>query len=71
MMRPLARRAVSGVVVQYRPGDRVTVLVARRERLMPLTVTLAAEPPRRWRLEIDPAASAEQKARLAAWPGEG
>lgn len=55
---------------QYRPGDRVTVLVARRERLMPLTVRLAAEPPRRWRLEIDPAASAEQKARLAAWLGE-
>jgi predicted metalloprotease with PDZ domain len=36
---------------QYRPGDRVSVLVARREQLMRLDVTLGAEPPKTWRLE--------------------
>ena len=36
---------------QYRPGDRVTVMVARREQLMRFELTLAAEPPKSWRLE--------------------
>jgi predicted metalloprotease with PDZ domain len=36
---------------QYAPGDRIAILVARRDRLMTLTVTLAAEPPKSWRLE--------------------
>jgi predicted metalloprotease with PDZ domain len=36
---------------QYRPGDKVTILVARREQLMKLELTLAAEPPKSWRLE--------------------
>jgi predicted metalloprotease with PDZ domain len=36
---------------QYRPGDRVTLVVARREQLMRFDLTLAAEPPKSWRLE--------------------
>ena len=36
---------------QYRPGDRVTVLLARREQLMKLDVKLGMEPPKTWRLE--------------------
>src|SRR6185503_20259669 len=36
---------------QYAPGDRMTMLVARRDRLLSLNVTLGAEPPRSWRLE--------------------
>ena len=36
---------------QYRPGDRVTLLVARREQLMKVEVTLGAEPAKSWRLE--------------------
>jgi len=36
---------------QYKPGDTVSLLVGRREQLMRLDVTLAPEPPRRWRLE--------------------
>jgi predicted metalloprotease with PDZ domain len=36
---------------QYRPGDRVTVLVARREQLIKLDVKLGAEPLKTWRLE--------------------
>jgi predicted metalloprotease with PDZ domain len=54
---------------QYRPGDKVTVLVARRDRLMRLDVTLAAEPGRAWRLEPAPNATEEQKKRLTAWIG--
>ena len=36
---------------QYAPGDRIAILVARRDRLVTLTVTLEAEPPKSWRLE--------------------
>jgi predicted metalloprotease with PDZ domain len=52
---------------QYRPGDRVTVLVARRERLLRLDVRLGTEPPRTWRLGVNPGASDEQRRRLAQW----
>jgi predicted metalloprotease with PDZ domain len=59
-----------GRLDQYRPGDKVSVLVARRDRLMRLDVTLGAEPGRAWRLEPAPNASDEQKKRLVAWIGE-
>lgn len=52
---------------QYRPGDTVTMLVARREQLLRLNVTFGAEPPRQWRLEIDPAASQPQQTQLNGW----
>jgi predicted metalloprotease with PDZ domain len=39
---------------QYAPGDRISLLVARRDRLLPLDVMLDAEPPRTWRLEPRP-----------------
>jgi predicted metalloprotease with PDZ domain len=51
---------------QYKPGDRISVLVARRDRLMKLDVTLGPEPGRAWRLEPAPNATAEQTARLNA-----
>jgi predicted metalloprotease with PDZ domain len=54
---------------QYRPGDRVTVLVARRERVLRLDLTLGTEPARTWRLGVNPGASDEQKRRLADWLG--
>ena len=47
---------------QYKPGDKIAVLVARRDRLTKLDVTLGAEPGRPWRLEPAPNATAEQKA---------
>ncbi len=40
---------------QYAPGDRIALLVARRDRLLSLDVTLGAEPARGWRLEPRPA----------------
>jgi predicted metalloprotease with PDZ domain len=41
---------------QYRVGDRISVLVARREQLLRVAVTIAGAPGRGWRLEVDPAA---------------
>ena len=52
---------------QYKPGDKVAVTVARRDRIMKLDLTLGADPGRPWRLEPLPTATAEQKARLTAY----
>jgi predicted metalloprotease with PDZ domain len=52
---------------QYRPGEQVSMLLARRDRLLRLNVTLGSEPPRRWKLEAHPEASEAQRARLTAW----
>ena len=55
---------------QYRPGDRVQVLVARRDKLTPIDVTLGADPGRPWRLELRPDATADQKANVLKWLGQ-
>jgi predicted metalloprotease with PDZ domain len=52
---------------QYRAGDKVTLLVARREQLTRLEITLDREPPRAWRLETATNPSAEQAQRLNRW----
>jgi predicted metalloprotease with PDZ domain len=52
---------------QYRPGDHVSVLLARRDRLFRCQVTLAAEPRKSWQLEVHPEASSTQRQRLATW----
>jgi predicted metalloprotease with PDZ domain len=49
---------------QYRPGNRVTVLVARREQLLRIPVTLAAEQPRSWKIEAAPTAPPEKVQQL-------
>lgn len=51
----------------YRPGERVSILVARRERLVRLDAAFGSEPPRTWRLEPDPSAPPAQHARLREW----
>jgi len=51
----------------YPPGKKVTLLVARREELKRLDVTLGVEPPDRWTLSVKPNATPEQRAHLAAW----
>jgi predicted metalloprotease with PDZ domain len=61
---------LNGRLDQYRPGDKVSLLVARRDRLIKVDLTLGAEPGRAWRLEMAPDASEEQKKRLTAWVGE-
>lgn len=52
---------------QYRPGQRVSVLVARRDQLRRVEVTLGTEPARGWSIEVRPEATDAQRARLAAW----
>jgi len=52
---------------QYSPGQRVSLLVARRERILDLNLTLGAEPMRLWRIEMDPIATPIQAERLNAW----
>lgn len=51
----------------YRPDDRLTVLVARRQEMRSLDVTLGSAPRATWRLESDPEASTEQQAAREAW----
>jgi predicted metalloprotease with PDZ domain len=53
----------------YRPKEKTTLLVARRERLTRLPVTFGEKPRPRWKLEPLPNATAEQKAHLDAWLG--
>jgi predicted metalloprotease with PDZ domain len=52
---------------QYVAGDRVSILVARRDRLMRLDARLGAEPLRAWQLEVDPRASTAQRQILDFW----
>ncbi|MSO46063.1 MAG: M61 family peptidase [Acidobacteria bacterium] len=42
---------------RYTPGDKVALLVARRDQLLTLNTSFGAEPERQWRLEVDPAAT--------------
>jgi predicted metalloprotease with PDZ domain len=51
----------------YRPGEKSSLLVARRDRLTPLPVTFGEKPRPRWKLEPLPNPTAEQKAHLDAW----
>jgi predicted metalloprotease with PDZ domain len=55
---------------QYQAGDKVQLLVARRDRLTRLDVTLGSDPGRPWRLEPRADATAEQKARVIQWLGQ-
>ena len=52
---------------EYKPGERVTLLIARRGQLLRQEVVLSSQPPTQWDLEVDPAANDAQRARLAAW----
>ena len=52
---------------QYKAGDKVTFLVARREQLMRIPVTFATEPSKGWRLDISPSATDTQRRMFDAW----
>ncbi len=51
----------------YRPGQKVVLLVSRRDELMRLEVTLGANPGDRWSLQPRPDATPQQQARVAKW----
>jgi predicted metalloprotease with PDZ domain len=53
----------------YRPGQKASMLVARREQLIRLDVTFGEEP-KKWQLEIRPDATSAQKQHLEAWLGK-
>jgi predicted metalloprotease with PDZ domain len=57
----------AGRLGAYRSGDRVTVLVSRREQLRRLEVTLGSEPPSEWRLEVLPDATETQNRARQRW----
>ena len=52
---------------QYVVGDRVSLLVSRRDRLIRLDVTFGAEPLKAWQLEVDPSAAPAHRAALDFW----
>ena len=52
---------------QYKAGDKVTFLVARREQLLRIPVTFGTEPSKGWRLEISPSATDTQRRILDGW----
>jgi predicted metalloprotease with PDZ domain len=52
---------------QYKPGDKVALLVARRDQLLTLETEFGAEPPRQWRVEVDPAATETQQQQRDRW----
>jgi predicted metalloprotease with PDZ domain len=54
----------------YKPGDTVELLVARRDKLTTLDVTLGPDTAPSWRLEVRPDATPEQQQRLEAWSGK-
>jgi predicted metalloprotease with PDZ domain len=54
-------------LAKYRPGETVSLLVSRRERLLRIEATLGRAPENRWSIELDPAAGAEQKQHLEVW----
>jgi predicted metalloprotease with PDZ domain len=55
---------------QYKAGDKVTLLIARRDQIMRLDVTLGSDPGRPWRFEPSPTATDAQKQHLASWLGQ-
>ncbi len=53
----------------YMPGEMVSLLVARREKLLRVEVTFGEDPGKPWKLEIRPDADGEQRRHLEAWLG--
>lgn len=51
----------------YKPGETVELLVARREKLMTLKMPIVTDQPKSWTLEVKSDASDEQKAHLKTW----
>jgi len=52
---------------QYKAGDRVTFVVARREQLVRIPVTFGVEPQKGWRLDMSPSATDTQRRLFDSW----
>lgn len=54
---------------QYSPGTTVSLLVARREKVLRLPVKLEKKPSESWQIEVDPAATTESQQHRSQWLG--
>lgn len=54
----------------YRPGDKVSVLISRRDRLMRLEAIFAKEPVKPWGLDVNAKADENRLKHQKAWLGE-
>jgi len=63
----VTKETLSSRLGQYEPGERVEILVARREAIRIVPVSLAAHPGLPWRLELDPDAPEAAVLSRAAW----
>jgi predicted metalloprotease with PDZ domain len=52
---------------RYRPGDQLSLLVSRREKLMRIPIVSAETPSQTWTLEIDPDAPDSANQQRQAW----
>jgi predicted metalloprotease with PDZ domain len=52
---------------QFHPGEKISLLVSRRGKLIKVDATLAEEPRRKWMLEVKPDATPEQTKQLNSW----
>jgi predicted metalloprotease with PDZ domain len=52
---------------QFRPGDKVTITISRRDDIQRLDVTLGTAPAESWTLEVKSNATSEQSRHLQAW----
>jgi predicted metalloprotease with PDZ domain len=53
----------------FSPGEKVSILISRRDRLQRLDAAFGQEPPRQWALENNPEATEPQKAHRKDWIG--
>jgi predicted metalloprotease with PDZ domain len=60
---------LDALLARYSPGDAVQVMAFRREELQRFELRLAATPPPRFVLEVDPRAGAAPQRQRAAWCG--
>ncbi|MEZ5395236.1 MAG: PDZ domain-containing protein [Bryobacterales bacterium] len=63
----VAPSALDDRLAHYRPGDKLEILISRREKLETIAITATAKPSESWKLEVDPAAPEMTTARRAAW----
>jgi predicted metalloprotease with PDZ domain len=63
----ISENGLASQLENYRPGDRVTVLVARRGQLREVAVTLGRSDPASWKLEVSPASTRAQDEQRRRW----
>ncbi|MFO0890017.1 MAG: PDZ domain-containing protein [Isosphaeraceae bacterium] len=54
----------------FRPGEKASILISRRDRLQRIDATFGQEPPKQWALEINADSTDAQKSHRKAWIGE-